>query len=189
MDIQVPRACIKLSPTPPCWHTKSFTSVASCSFKASELVSELSRNSSKNAPAPSKKRGQNIRHLWHIPQTMGCLDHMFSPCLFLALSGSPSNNSGNHCNCLATEEARFQALNPPNCSKASGKASSPINRSQANSPTSPLASPMRRMGVQQNASRPLSAKSSKPVRAVAEECSLLDEDDEMDRYGSVLGRV
>jgi hypothetical protein len=48
---------------------------------------------------------------------------------------------------------------------------------------------MRRMGVQQNASRPLSAKSSKPVRAVAEECSLLDEDDEMDRYGSVLGRV
>jgi hypothetical protein len=56
-DIQLPRACIKLSPTPPCSLTKSFTSVASCSFKASELVSELSRNSSKNAPAPRNKGG------------------------------------------------------------------------------------------------------------------------------------
>jgi hypothetical protein len=53
----LPRACIKLSPTPLCASTKSFTYVASCSFKASELVSELSRNSSKKAPAPSNKRG------------------------------------------------------------------------------------------------------------------------------------
>ena len=57
---KLPRACTKLCPTPSCSLTKSFTHVASCSFKASEFVSELSRNSFrsfKNAPVPSNKQG------------------------------------------------------------------------------------------------------------------------------------